>query len=609
MKNRLFNTLLILVNILVIVLFLVKYANATYPLVGNDYRQSIPNLIDSNLYYKVSGFSIEWYTPNFGGGLPSYPNPLQMQFSLPQLVTSFINPYAAVFVSMAIYIAIGFFVTYLFLRQGIELNPLSSILGADFFLINGFLIERVVVGHDNFLTFPLIIIPVFAILNPKLPSWIAGVLISITGAVLVYSGGVYIAVIAFFSALIIVPLMYFLKPSLFSWRRILLVLLWGGLLTVLLCGSKLYATAEYMRFFPRTEHDQYPTNWITGLGGMIFQLVGTLIFYPVLALLHRTSGTYFVRLLALTRTPYGFWELDSSIAPGLLFLVFYGVVLVLFRKPQIEKRNILIKKSFAGICLLFAILLATEFTITKGVLYEQLSKLPVLQSLHADTRFAASFILPLAILAAKVFDTWTAKWKSGIKPFIFFTVLGGVSLASMWSYYLMPMGIQARNFDINSMIDTYKRISAGETFPVHQIIPDMNDYEVFILGSSNTTHHYDSLFGDNNVLLTPLVHEGPVFDIQDGFYNMTDPSSLLFPEVNGSKFFERIPVSDYKKLMDFINRRPSDWKLPLTQILLDWLAGITLLLEAIAVLIYLAGKWISFSSLLRFLPLRLRSHP
>jgi len=607
-KKRLLYTLLIIINILVIILFLVQYANATYPLVGNDYRQSIPNLIDSYLYYKVSGFSIEWYTPNFGGGLPAYPNPQQIQFSLPQLFTWFINPYAAVFVSMAIYIAVGFFVTYIFLHQVIELKPLSAILGADFFLINGFLIERVVVGHDVFLTFPLIIIPIFAILNPKLPGWIASVLISITGAVLVYSGGVYIAVIALFSALIIVPLVYFLKPRLFSWRRVLSVLLWAGLLTVFLCGSKLYATAEYMRFFPRTDHDQYPTKWITGLGGMIFQLVGTMIFYPVLGLLHRTSGTYFIRLLALTKTPYGFWELDSSIAPGLLFLVFYGVVVVIFHKPQIEKKNIIIKKSIAGISLLFAIILATEFTITKGFLYEQLSQLPVLESMHADTRFAASFILPLAILAAKVFDTWIAKWKSGIKPFILFTILAGVSLASMWSYYLMPMSIQVRIFDINSMINTYESITAGATFPVRQIIPDMNDYEVFMLDSSNTTHHYDPLFGNNNVFLTPLVHEGPVFDMQDGYYNMTDPSSLVFPEVNGSKFFERIPISDYKKLVDFINHRPSDWKLPLTQILLDWVAGITLLLEAIAVLVYLAGKWISFPGLLRFLAFPRHSH-
>ena len=73
---------------------------------------------------------------------------------------------------------------------------------------------------------------------------------------------------------------------------------------------------------------------------------------------------------------------------------------------------ITIKKVIAGLCLLFAIILVTEFSIAKGILYEQFSQLPVLQSLHADTRFTSSFILPLAIIAAKVFDV--LDWKMEI---------------------------------------------------------------------------------------------------------------------------------------------------------------------------------------------------
>ncbi len=482
----------------------------------------------------------------------------------------------------------------MFLFKVLELKPLSAILGADFFLINGFLIERIVVGHVNFLTFPLIIVPLYALFNRKLPGWVAGALISITGAALVYSGGVYIAVIGLYSAFMLVPLVYFLKPGLFSWRKIVPVLIWGGILTALLCGSKLYATAEYMRFFPRTEHDRFFVDWITGLRGMIFQLVGAMNWYPILGLIHKTSASYIVRLVAWTRTPYSFWELDSSIAPGLLILLVLGIWMVLFRKPKIERRNIIIKKVIAGLCLLLAIILATEFSIAKGFLYDLLSGLPVLQSLHADTRFTSSFILPLAIVAAKVFDAWIIKWKSAIKPFMAFTLLSGISLASMWSYFLMPLDVQQRFFDIKSISKTYQLGSAGKTFPVRQIVSDMNDYEVFILGSSNIAHHYDPLFRDNNVLLKPMVHDGSVFDVQDGYYNMTDPSGLVYPEVNGSKLFERIPVSDSKKLLDFINRRPSDWKLPLTQILLDWVAGIAFLLEVCAFLVYPLCKRIPF---------------
>ena len=334
---------------------------------------------------------------------------------------------------------------------------------------------------------------------------------------------------------------------------------------------------------------------------MVFQLVGTMNLYPILGLLHKTSDFYVLRLYAWTKTPYKFWELDSSIAPGLTILLGIGVLIGIFRRPHFEMRKGVIKKTIPLICLLLAISLAVEFSIAKGILYQQLSKLPVLESLHADTRFTASFILPLAIIGAKTFDVWTFKWKSEFTIFIAFAILSGISLASMWSYYFMPLDIQARFYDITSINETYKLASTGRAFTVHKIVPDMNDYEVFILGSSNTNHHYDPLFRDDNSLLTPLVHAGSVFDVQDGYFNMTDPSGLVFPEVNGSKFFERIPVSDYKKLLDFINRRPSDWKLPLAQIILDWAAGITFLLETCAFLVYLVVKGIPFLNSSRFM--------
>ncbi len=590
MKKWASYAIIIVTHILIIIFFLIQYSNATYPMVGHDYRLFLTRLIDSHIYYKANGFGIEWYTPSFGAGLPAYPNPLQMQFSLPQLITWFFNPYIAVLISTAIYVAIGFLFACFFFSRVMKIRPFSAILGADLFLINGFLIERVVIGHVNFLTFPLIIIPIFALFDRRLPKVLAAILISIIGAVLVYSGGVYIAVIGLFSAFMITPLLFFLKLELFNWRRILSVLVLGGFFTALLCSSKLYATASFMRFFPRVVHDQYLAAGISGLTGLIFQLVGTMNFFPILALIHKSSASFTVRLMSLARTPYSFWELDSSIAPGMLVLLVYGVLMFFRRRPQIEKWNITRGKIIAGLFLLLAILLSAEFSITKGILYEKLSNLPILQSLHANTRFAAAFILPLAIIASKVFDVWSAAKKKGWVIFTGFTILSGISLASMWSYYLMPTNIQLRNFDNTSLIETYQRSSTGASFPVTRIVPDMNDYEVFILDSSNTNHHYDPLFRDNNVLLTPLVHEGSIFDVEDGFYNFTNPASLVFPEVNNARLFERIPFEDYTKLLDFTQRRQSDWNLPLIQIILNWVSGITILLESLIVLIFLIRK-------------------
>jgi len=154
------------------------------------------------------------------------------------------------------------------------------------------------------------------------------------------------------------------------------------------------------------------------------------------------------------------------------------------------------------------------------------------------------------------------------------------------------MDIQQRPFDIRSLTDTYQRISAGEYFPVKTIVPDMNDYEVFSLQASNTTRHYEPLFRDENELFHPLVHAGSVYEIDNGYFNFTNPTGYVFPELNGTRIYERIVASDRARLEDFLNRRQPDWKLPLTQIVLDWSAGLTLILETCGVCIFLARKWL-----------------
>jgi len=591
MKSRLWNTALIGLNILVVVVFMIMYSNAAYPMVGHDYRLFIPRLLDTYLHYKINGLSIQWYSPSFGGGLPAYPNPLQIQFSLTQLLTWFINPWQAIFASAAVYIIIGFLVTFLFLRNVLGLKPFSAILGASFFIANGFLLERLVVGHVNFLTFPLIIVPVFVLLSPKLPKLLAGIFLSLTVAAITYSGGVYIGVICVFTVLMVLPLVYFLKPDLFSWHRFIPVFLWGSVLSILLCGSKLYASAAYMHFFPRIVRDEYSVNWTTGLLGMLYQLSGTMNILPIYHLVGKTNLPFLVRFQNYTGTQYRFWELDTSLTPGLFILLGIGSWMLVFRKHRLDKRK-LVQKAIATICLVFALALTASFATAKGIFFSQLRQLPFLQSLHANTRFTAAFILPLAILAAKSFDSWTRKWRYKWTIFLAFIVLNAISIAGLWSYYYLPLDIQFRATDVPFMIDTWEQISSGKTFQVKEIVPDMNDYEVFMYQSSNVSHHYDPLFGNESELLTPLVHEGPVFDIEDGYYNMTDPTSLVFPQSVNSTLFERIPASDTQKLIDFVNRRQPDWKLPLMQIILNWAAGLTLFLETCIVCVFLMRMWL-----------------
>ena len=76
--------------LLAITIFLIAFLNLGYPLVGHDYGYFVPHLLDTDIHYKTNGLNIQWYTPSWGGGLPAYPNPQHIQFSLPQLLTSYL---------------------------------------------------------------------------------------------------------------------------------------------------------------------------------------------------------------------------------------------------------------------------------------------------------------------------------------------------------------------------------------------------------------------------------------------------------------------------------------------------------------------------------------
>jgi hypothetical protein len=401
-----------------------------------------------------------------------------------------------------------------------------------------------------------------------------------------------------FTTLVTLPVLYFLKPSLFSWKKLLLTAGFGILFTALLCGSKLYAVAVYMQNFPRDVHDQYFVDWYTSIGGAILQLIGVMSTLPFLRLIGKSSLVLVVRLTNWTGSPYGFWELDSSLSPALIVLLIYGIWTILTHKPRLDKSRLL-KKCIAGFCLIFAVLLVFQFSTARGFLFDMIKGLPLLKSIRTNTRFVASFILPLAILGAGIFDYW-AQGKSDKKLVSFYALINIISLVSLWAYYLLPMKVQGRNFEIQSILGTYAQIQAGDTFPVTKIIPEMNDYEVFEAQASNVTHHYDPLLGENSFL--PLVRAGSVFDLENGFYNMTDPTGYVFPSENNSHLFSLIPASDSKKLMDFVNRRQPDWTLPPIQIALDWAAGLTFILIFLVAGIFLIKKWFPGLKLLHIHP-------
>ena len=180
----------ILTNAIVLVLM-----HRDYPKVGHDYRYFILRIIDTKLHLLINGPSIQWYTPSFGGGLPAYPNPQHIEYSIIQLFSLFLNPWTAVLVSTFVMGLIGFMVFEQFLTKKMNCHWTASTLGAVFFIGNGFFIEHMIVGHIAHQLFPLGAIILYAALDNRLALLKAIALIALVVAMMVHQTGFYIIVI------------------------------------------------------------------------------------------------------------------------------------------------------------------------------------------------------------------------------------------------------------------------------------------------------------------------------------------------------------------------------------------------------------------------------
>jgi hypothetical protein len=202
----------------VIITTIVVLMSRSYPLVGHDFAYFIPRMLDTYLHVRVNGPVVQWYTPTFGGGLPAFFNPQHVQFSIPQILMTAVEPWTAILLAVVITSACGFAALYRFLRNTLRLSAVPSTVGAACFLGNGFFIEHAIVGHVGFLLFPLGAVMLHAATNPRSSTMARASWVAITIALMIHQAGFYLLLITLGSIVVAVPLVYLLDSTAVNWR-------------------------------------------------------------------------------------------------------------------------------------------------------------------------------------------------------------------------------------------------------------------------------------------------------------------------------------------------------------------------------------------------------
>src|SRR5688572_23411146 len=130
---------------------------------GEDYSLFFPAMLDGVYWYHVNGLSeVPWFTPAFGGGLPKFPNPQSVYYSVEQFLCFVTDPLTSIRITLFIFALLGFVGFYLLLKRIFLLSSSTSLLGATAFLFNGFFIHRMIMGHITF--HPFMLFPLLAYL-------------------------------------------------------------------------------------------------------------------------------------------------------------------------------------------------------------------------------------------------------------------------------------------------------------------------------------------------------------------------------------------------------------------------------------------------------------
>jgi hypothetical protein len=274
---------------------------------------------------------------------------------------------------------------------------------------------------------------------------------------------------------------------------------------------------------------------------------------------------------------FGIWEMDVSISPVLVFLLFFRIRKSLGRmikkgrlhRPVLNLKN---EQVYAWVVLIFGLWLTFEFTSARGVFYPLFRDLPVLRSLHNNIRYSGSFILPLAILGAYFFDDEINQIEPPNRFKVYSFFLWG-TLIWLGVYFFLPNDLQSRNFNIEQTLSDYQRAKAGEKFYISEV-KNIFDHQV-ISNRATSLFPYDPLFGYNLEDFSTKLQPGSIYQVEDGFFNLTNPRSLVY---DSDETFARFTTDQREMMEQFAHYQQPDWDIPRIQHTLNAISGITLLI-------------------------------
>ena len=356
---------------------------------GHDYEYFLPNFMFGKIWFANNLLAVPWFTPSICCGIPFYPDPQTMYYSLQQIFFLIFEPIFATKILFIYLSIIAYLGMYLLLKKNFNFNFYLSLLGASIFLFNGFFVYRTIVGHVGYINF--IFVPIYCFLlissiqhvNLNLKK-IYLFLSAITLSSLIYSGTG--------SLMFVIILSIIITLLIFNIKNKNIYLLFTGFakslfLTLLISLSKISASIFFLKNFERT----YQPLFFKNTYDYIYSTFQSLFLFPNSEHFNQTVTNKVVNSI-------GVHELEF----GVTIVPFLGIILFFFNFKKIINSN----NKFKFFLLSFFIVII-PLVLNSG--YFSIDKIwnsiPVLGSTWVQIRWNILYIIPLIIFSLVVFSS------------------------------------------------------------------------------------------------------------------------------------------------------------------------------------------------------------
>ncbi len=524
------------------------------PHVGFDFCYFLPRLIDVYLHQRTEGlWTIQWWTPSFGAGLPAFFNPQHTQFMLAQWLLHWLGPWQAAVAQAALFNAFGcaMLVWICARRMGYGLG--ASLLAGATFATSGFMWEHTLAGHMSFNVFPVVAIVPEA-LHRGVSTLRAVAWLALGVAVMVYGAG-YTVIITFgLTCLLLAGLLPWAWPECYRVSDVTRKLVFGAAAATATVAIKVSAALLFLSSFPRLVDSHYDGRGFLAVPSLLWQLFGRRMFLG-LALWFPFSGDELQPLLG-----HG-----EDVGYGLVTLLILLFGATRFHRQQLDSPR---RESSWPLVLAVAgaIWITTEFTLGRGLVWPILKPLPFLRSLNENHRLAASFALPLALCVA---PCWSALIKGRSRLAVLAATVVAIvgTLASVVPYFrARTTTFWFSSYDVSSIATTWNRLEAApeEHFPIERV-SDLRDDATF-LAHASSWKPYEPIFGygyGGSEFQAPFppgeierLSQNPVT------WRFHDPRRLLVPGIATRDRFAPWNGDDAAGLRQLLDRRQPAWTLP-----------------------------------------------